>query len=177
MQKEVLGLFRNVLLICDEMKLIGKDMFAIDGCKMPSNASKELSGTKAEFFKKKQKMERAIRRILKKHREMDIAEKDVDVVEKEKQYIQTLRTQIKKYSQWLDDNDDKPGKTGKPRKSNITDNDSAKMKSSNGVIQGYDGVAAVDNKHQIVVHAEAYGQPQEHDLLEPMIDKTRERIS
>ena len=41
MQYEVLGLFRDVLLICDEMKLIGKDMFAIDGCKMPSNASKE----------------------------------------------------------------------------------------------------------------------------------------
>jgi hypothetical protein len=119
---------------------------------------------------------RAIRRILKKHRETDIEEKDVDVFEKEKQYIQTLRNQIKKISEWLDDHDDKPGKTGKPRKSNITDNDSAKMKSANGVIQGYDGVAAVDNKHQIVVHAQAYGAPQEHDLLEPMIEKTRENF-
>jgi len=173
MEAEVLGLFRDVLLICDEMKLIGKDMFSIDGCKMPSNASKEWSGTKAELNKKKQKMERAVRRILKKHRKTDIEEKDVDVVEKEKLYIQTLRCQIKKISKWLDDNDDKPGKTGKPRKSNITDNDSAKMKTSHGVIQGYDGVAAVDSKHQIVVHAEAYGQPQEHDLLEPMIEKTR----
>jgi transposase len=175
-ENEALGLFRDVLLICDEMKLIGKDMFAIDGCKLPSNASKEWSGTKAEFKKKKQKVERAIRRILKKHRETDIEEKDMDVVEKEKQYIQTLRRQIKKISEWLDDNDDKPGKTGKPRKSNITDNDSAKMKSSHGVIQGYDGVAAVDSKHQIIVHAEAYGQPQEHDLLEPMIEKTRDNF-
>lgn len=176
MENEVLGLFRDVLLICDKMKLIGKDMFAIDGCKMPSNASKEWSGTKAEFNQKKQKMQRAVRRILKKHRETDIDEKDLDVVEKEKQYIQTLRCQIKKISKWLDDNDDKPGKTGKPRKSNITDNDSAKMKTSHGVIQGYDGVAAVDNKHQVVVHAEAYGQPQEHDLLEPTIEKTRDNF-
>lgn len=176
MGNEVLGLFRDILLICDEMKLIGKDMFAIDGCKMPSNASKEWSGTKAELNKKRQKMERAIRRILKKHRETDIEEKDIDVVEKEKQYIQTLRRQIKKISKWLDDNDDKSGKTGKPRKSNITDNDSAKMKTSHGVIQGYDGVAAVDSKHQIVVQAEAYGQPQEHDLLEPMIETTRDNF-
>ncbi len=176
MESEVLGLFRDALLICDEMKLIGKDMFAIDGCKLPSNASKEWSGTKAELNKKKQKMERAIRRILKKHRETDIEEKDIDVVEKEKLYIQTLRRRIKKISKWLDDNDDKPGKTGKPRKSNITDNDSAKMKTSHGVIQGYDGVAAVDSKHLIVVHAEAYGQPQEHDLLEPMIEKTRDNF-
>ena len=50
------------------------------------------------------------------------------------------------------------------------------MKTSHGVIQGYDGVAAVDSKHQIVVQAEAYGQPQEHDLLEPMIEKTRDNF-
>ena len=176
MEHEVLGLFRDVLLICDELNLIGKDMFAIDGCKMASNASKEWSGTKAEFFKKKQKMERAIRRILKKHHETDVDEKDLDVIEKEKRYIKTIRDRIKKMSQWMDDNDDKPGKSGKPRKSNITDNDSAKMKSSKGVIQGYDAVAAVDSKHQIIVSAQAYGQPQEHDLLEPMIEKTRENF-
>jgi len=176
MGNEVLGLFRDVLIICDEMKLIGKDMFAIDGCKMPSNASKEWSGTKAEFSQKKSKMERAIRRIMKKHRDADANEKDLDVIEKEKKYIKTLRSQIRKMSKWLDDNDDKPGKTGKPRKSNMTDNDSAKMMTSHGVLQGYDGVAAVDSKHQIVVHAEAYGQPQEHDLLEPMIEKTRDNF-
>ena len=81
-------------------------------------------------------MERAIGRILKKHRETDMEEKDIDVVKKEKQYIQTLRRQIKKISKWLNDNDDKPGKTGKPRKSNITDNDSAKMKTSSAISGG-----------------------------------------
>ena len=35
--------FRDVLLYCDELGLIGKEMFAIDGCKLPSNASKEWS--------------------------------------------------------------------------------------------------------------------------------------
>ncbi len=32
-------------------------------------------------------------------------------------FLRTLRSQIKKISKWMDDNDDKPGKTGKPRKS------------------------------------------------------------
>jgi len=50
------------------------------------------------------------------------------------------------------------------------------MKSSHGVIQGYDGVATVDSKHQVVVHAEAFGQPQEHELLKPMIEGTRENF-
>ena len=33
-------------MVCDELKLIGGDMFAIDGCKLPGNASKSWSGTK-----------------------------------------------------------------------------------------------------------------------------------
>ena len=36
------------------MGLIGKEMFAIDGCKLSSNASKEWSGTREEFAKKKE---------------------------------------------------------------------------------------------------------------------------
>lgn len=47
LDREMLRLFRDVLLVCDGMGLIGKEMFAIDGCKLPSNASKEWSGTKA----------------------------------------------------------------------------------------------------------------------------------
>lgn len=176
MGDQIAYLFRDVLLICDEAGLIGKEMFSIDGCKLPSNASKEWSGTKAEFKKKKQKMERAIRRILKKHRELDRTDHVSDVMDRDKQYITTLRKHIRKISRWLDDNDDKPGKKGNPIQSNTTDNDSAKMKSSHGVIQGYDGVATVDSKHQVVVHGEAFGQPQEHDLLEPMIQETRKNF-
>ena len=77
---------------------------------------------------------------------------------------------MKKIRGWLSENDDKIGKSGKPIKSNITDNESAKMKTSKGVIQGYDGVTAVDGKHQVIVHAEAFGQAQEHDLLKPMVE-------
>jgi len=46
-------------------------MFAIDGCKLPSNASKEWSGTKADFTKKKEKIDQTILYILKKHRSED----------------------------------------------------------------------------------------------------------
>ena len=52
LNEEIIGLFLEVLMICDEMELIGKEMFAVDGCKLPSNASKEWSGTKGELEKK-----------------------------------------------------------------------------------------------------------------------------
>lgn len=173
---EIVRLFLEVLMICDEMNLIGKEMFAVDGCKLPSNASKEWSGTKEELQHKKEKMEKAVRQIVKRHREMDEKEKDKGIIEQEQRYVNTLREKVKKIKNWLKENDDKPGKSGKPIKSNITDNESAKMKTSHGVIQGYNGVAVVDDKHQVIVCAEAFGAAQEHELLEPMIEGTKKNF-
>src|SRR5512143_1109983 len=106
LDQEIIQLFLEVLLICDEMGLIGKEMFAVDGCKLPSNASKEWSGTKADLQKKKEKMEKAVKEIIAKHREMDTTEADPAVAKKEEQYIDTLKTKIKKIRTWLAENDD-----------------------------------------------------------------------
>jgi transposase len=171
MDEQIVPLFPNILMICDELKLIGGDMFAIDGCKLPSNASKSWSGTKWELKQKKKKLEKAARAMVKRHREDD-ARPDREQVEREVQAAQAIKEKAKKIQRWLDDNDEKPGKSGKPKKSNITDNDSAKMKTSKGVIQGHDGVACVDAKHEVIVHGEAFGEAQEHDLLQPMIHGT-----
>ena len=50
------------------------------------------------------------------------------------------------------------------------------MKTSKGVVQGYDGVACVDGKHQVIVEAEAFGEAQEHDLLQPMVEQTMQHF-
>jgi transposase len=177
MVDEITPLFLAVLLVCDKIGLIGRDMFAIDGVKLPSNAAKEWSGTKQELTEKTEKMERAIRYMLDKHRQEDACGVPPSAHrQKEAQQIETLRRHAKKIKDWLNSHDDKPGKSGGPKKSNIIDNDSAKMKTGHGVIQGYDGVAAVDAKHQVVVHAQAFGEGQEHDLLAPMLEATRENF-
>jgi hypothetical protein len=51
------------------------------------------------------------------------------------------------------------------------------MKASHGVIQGYNGMAAVDAKRQIIVHAEAWGQGSENNLLMPMLKGVREKLN
>ena len=45
----VARLFAQVLTLCDRQGLIGREMFAIDSVKLPSNASKQKSGTRADF--------------------------------------------------------------------------------------------------------------------------------
>jgi hypothetical protein len=62
------------------------------------------------------------------------------------------------------------GAKGKVIKSNRTDNESAKMATSKGVIQGYTGVAAVDARHQIIVEAQAHGTGSEQALLMPVVE-------
>src|SRR3970040_2006476 len=47
--EDIARVFAAVLAICDRQGLIGREMFAIDGVKLPSNASKRRSGTRSEF--------------------------------------------------------------------------------------------------------------------------------
>lgn len=169
---EITTIFRNVLLVCDEAGLIGKEMFAVDGVKLPSNASREWSGTQVEYSKKIDKMQRAVEHLVSQHRYSDQRDEPAQWQARERQ-IQTLNKAIDKVRGFLQGHEDKVGSSGRVKKSNITDNDSAKMPSSKGVIQGYDGLAMVDGKHQVIVHAQAYGEGQEHSLLIPMIEGTQ----
>jgi len=173
-QDQIVSVFRDVLLVCDEQGLIGKQMFAVDGVKLPSNASKEWSGTLAEFEKKALKLEQALEQLLQRHREVDASGEDQDLRAARAQRIDTLSSAVDKVRGFLRCRQDKIGAKGKIKKSNITDNDSAKIKGSKGVIQGYSGMALVDAKHQVIVHAAAFGENQEHGLLIPMLEGARQ---
>ena len=59
----------------------------------------------------------------------------------------------------------------------ITDNESVKMTTSKGTIQGYNGVATVDRKHQVIVDGQAFGEGQEHHTLQPVLEATRNRLN
>ncbi len=170
MDKEVAALFLEVLLVCDQQNLIGKEMFAIDGCKLSSNASKEWSGTRADLKRKAEKIEKALHRMIVRHQCMDKDMVEPEVLERDEQYKRKLRKNAAKIRSWLKENEDRQGTSGKAVKSNITDNESAKMATSKGVIQGYVGVASVDKKHQVIVGAEAYGQGSESNLLVPALE-------
>ncbi|EKE02932.1 MAG: Transposase IS4 family, partial [uncultured bacterium] len=91
---------------------IGKEMFAMDGCKLPSNAAKEWSGTKADFQKKAAKLEEAIGRMVERHRQQDKTPTDQELEIKEKQYVAKLKKQAGKIKRWLAENEDRTGISG-----------------------------------------------------------------
>jgi len=72
--------------------------------------------------------------------------------------------------------EDKMGSQGKPVKSNITDPDSAKMTTSKGTIQGYNGIAINDDKHQIILQAQTWGSVGEQQTLKPAVEQLKQQL-
>jgi hypothetical protein len=191
--EEVRDLFTQVLFKCSELKLITGEMFAIDGCKLPSNASKECSGKIEELKKKRYKLEKYIERVIKQHRELDKEEKAHPfgaAAKKLKQHKKTMGTrkdrkknQLKRLNQKLKKLDEfleiaKPriGFSGDEVKSNMTDNESGFIKSSKGYIQGYNGVSIADSGNQIIVSAEVTGSVSESGIFPVMLDNLEENM-
>jgi len=168
----VAKVFAQVLSICERQGLIGREMFAIDGVKLPSNASKAKSGKRKDFQRQLAKMEKAVEQILSKHRVNDTAAAAADPQPEHKaqRQLERLKGEAAKIREWLKEHpQERKSAKGKERLSNRTDNESAKMPTDKGVVQGYTGVAAVDEKHQVIVEAQAHGSGSEQELLAPVV--------
>jgi transposase len=185
----------EVILKCGQLGLITGDMFAIDGCKLPSNASKEWSGTLASFRKKKEKLEKLLAKIIKQQEENDKSETKgalnktckecIEEKKKGERHRKRIAKKIKKIDAFLKITDgegkeserkDKLGAAGQPINSNITDNESTTIKGPHGVIQGYNGIAIADSKSQVIVAGEAFGSGPEAEALPGMLDKLNEMM-
>lgn len=180
----ILPLFRDVLLVCEEEGLLGGSFFALDGCKLPSNASTRWSGKISDFERKKEKLEKKVKQLLDQQVEED--KKDDDKQDgggsppgrsDRRKQIKKLQKRAERIEAFLKENGPKIGKQGREIKSNVTDNESAMMYSSHGNLQGYNGQALVDKKHQVIVHGGAFGSGEdEHYLIEPMLDGAKENM-
>ncbi len=172
------SLFHKILLICCQSGLVGKEHFAIDGCKLPSDASKQWSGTHKDLEKKSAKLKQSAQKIIERHLSNDNTKNEGDK-KRELKTVDTLLQNAEKIDEFLANNEKRMG-TGRRKKevqSNITDNDSTKMTTSKGTIQGFNCQAASDEKHQIVVYAEAFGVGQDQSTLKPMVEGIRKNLT
>ena len=175
---DIAAIFADVILICDRQGLIGRQMFAIDGVKLPANASKAKSGTHDELAHQAERIEERVRKMIREHRRRDASNETAAQAGERKaklERIDALRNEAESIREFLRTHARRSGENGKgpERKSNLTDNDSAKMATAKGVIQGYTGAAAVDSACQIIVAAQAHGSGSEQSLLLPMIAHAR----
>jgi transposase len=180
-------LFVEVLLQCAELKLITGEMFAFDGCKLPSDASKEWSGTIEDLKQKRDKLKEYIGRLVARHQELDKDAKAQKILKPFKQTmgndrerrarsIERLEQRLEKLNVFLKDAKPRIGLSGEEVQSNITDNQSALIKSPHGYIQGYNGIAVADSGSQIIVCAEVTGNVSESGRFPEMLDQLEENM-
>ena len=178
LDKEIEPLFTKVLLICDEEDLLGGTHFSLDGLKLSSNAAKEWSGKFEDLKKKQEALERKVEEAVREHRASDKQELDKfssDRIRQEKR-INGLKQKVDRIEKFLSENKPKIGSRGKEIQSNVTDNESAKMATSHGVVQGYNANALVDEKHQIIVHGDAFGKGEDGSNMGPMLDGAKDKL-
>jgi len=178
MGEEAGALFTRVLLICEEEGLLGNTHFSLDGLKLSSNASKEWSGTFSDLQKKKEKLEQKVKEAIKEHRLADKAEGKQNTTAKKQREtrINRLKQKADRIDNFLLENKPRIGSQGKEIQSNITDNESAKMATSHGVVQGYNANAMVDEKHQVIVNAEAFGKGEDSSIMGPMLEGAKKNL-
>ena len=176
--REIESLFTKVLLISDEEGLLGGTHFSLDGLKLSSNAAKEWSGTFADLKKKQEALERKVKEAICKHRQTDKRDdcKYESDRQRQERRIKRLKQKADRIEKFLAENKPKIGSGGKEIQSNVTDNDSAKLTTSHGVIQGYNANAIVDEKHQIIVHTEVFGQSGDSANMGPMLEGAKKKL-
>lgn len=174
MQKEISSIFSDILTVCDELGLLGGTHFSLDGVKLSANVSKEWSGTIAELERKRDKLQEKLQRVMTEHA---LADRHPQVeIERQKKRERRFQVQIERLNEFLKDREPKRGSNGREIQSNAVDNESVKMPSAHGVIQGYNAQALVDSKHQVILAAEAFAS-QDHDNLQPMLDGAKKNLA
>jgi len=105
MKDEILPLFRDILLVCEQEKLLGGTFFALDGVKLPSNASKRWSGTLSDIGKKKEKIEQKITQLLEEQITADKDDStDLPNASSRQKQIEKLQKQADRIENWLAQN-------------------------------------------------------------------------
>lgn len=174
MQKEISSIFSDILTVCDELDLLGGTHFSLDGVKLSANVSKEWSGTLDELEHKRDKLQEKLKRVMEEHAQAD--KQPEMVVERQKKRERRFQLQVERLNEFLKDREPKRGSNGKEIQSNAVDNESVKMPSSHGVIQGYNAQTLVDSKHQVILAAEAFAS-QDHENLEPMLVGAKKNVA
>ena len=173
MQSEIQTLFCNVLLVCEELGLLEGTHFSLDGVKLSANVSNEWSGTFEELKHKRDKLQEKLARVIAEHAQAD--KQPEVVVERQKKRERRFQLQVERLNQFLEEEKPKLGSEGKEIQSNVIDNESVKMPSSHGVVQGYNAQALVDCKHQVILAAEAFAS-QDHENLKPMVVGAKKNV-
>jgi transposase len=163
---EIADVFAQVVMLCNELGMIGFENLSIDGQKIKANANvfqnKNLKGIRKE----KEKIEKLLKKIL----DNEIEFKNGDDKNKKKMKLERRKEKLEHAAQLLieagAENDDK-------LRHNLTDLEAKIMQDKRGVKNPYyNAQNAVDDKFQVLTAVNVIDTPSDSEQLFPMKDES-----
>jgi transposase len=193
------GLFVQVLKLCREAGLVKLGHVAIDGTKIPANASKHKAMSYARMQQAEKELADTVRGWFERAEEEDQCEDEMYgegqsgdempewVASKEKRLQKireakaALEAEAKQEAERREEiaasgrmpKHKADGTPGDKSQRNFTDPESRILKTADGYIQGYNGQIAVDSEHQIIVAHDLTNQQNDVEMLDPMLAQVK----
>ena len=155
--------------ICLKLDLIGGNVLFVDGSKIRANASRGQTHDQAYYQDLLSEMDRRIEQLVEECEKIDeMEESHASWVEMESQLTQkkALKERVQEALETLEE-------TGR-KNLNLTDPDSAIMHSIQGSHASYNVQSVVDDKHGLIVHAEAVRDATDLNQFALQIDQANE---
>lgn len=176
---EIADVFAQVIMLCDELDMVGFKDLSIDGQKIKANANIFQNKDLKAINKEKEKIEKQLKKLLDEEIQPDDEEEENEEEKREKKKgkLKRRKKKLEKAADILKDekkknkseeNEDEP-------RYNLTDQDSKVMQDKRGVINPfYNCQNAVDGKLGVLTAVDVTNKSTDNGQLFPMKEKSEE---
>jgi transposase len=191
--EELVGLFAQVLRLCQEAGLVRLGHISLDGTKLRANASRHKAMSYGRMLTKEEVLEAELRRWLEEGMRQDEEEdeeygadddgwsmpkeEEMKVVRRKLEHIKAGKARLEAmFRQKATEMGKEPDQAQVPERAqtNFTDPQSRIMKTPEGFQQCYNAQAAVDAESQVVVACDVTEQSPDVQQLRPMLEAVRD---
>jgi transposase len=171
-KKALKQVLRQCVRLCIELDLIAGNVLFVDGTKIRANAGRGKSHGREWYEKRLKELDARVEQLIEESEKVDNDESGLGssvAMGKELAQAQRLQDKIKQALTTLE-------QSGRD-KLNLTDPDCALMQSRQGSHAGYNVQSVVDERHGLIVHAEAVSQTSDVNQFAQQIDQANQMLA
>lgn len=168
-KKALKQVLKQCVRLCIKLDLIAGNVLFVDGTKIRANAGRGKSHGREWYEKRLKEIDSRIEQLIEASEKIDAEEADMGssvAMAKELAQAERLQDKVKQALKSLE-------QSGRD-KLNLSDPDSALMKSRQGSHASYNVQSVVDDRHGLIVHAEAVSETSDVNQFAKQIDQANQ---
>jgi len=171
-KKGLKKVLKQCVRLCIELDLIAGNVLFVDGTKIRANAGRGRSHGREWYEKRLKEIDSRIEQLIEASEQVDAEEANLGTsvaMAKELAQAERLQDKVKQALKTLE-------QSGRD-KINLTDPDCALMKSRQGSHASYNVQSVVDDRHGLIIHAEAVSETSDVNQFAQQIDQANQMLA